>query len=99
MGNYPHGSLPHHLNQRKQLETWFDLEQELFKYAHESNTQLNISNLEVDQKAFEDIHNAFSDYLKNQVECFEPSSRQVASLSITQLPKLCSVLDSSTYVV
>ena len=73
-GNYPHGSLPHHLNQRKQLETWFDLEQELFKYAHESNTQLNISNLEVDQKAFEDIHNAFSDYLKNQVECFEPSS-------------------------
>lgn len=72
--HYPMDSLPYHLNQKKGLSTWFDLEQELFQYAHAYNSQVNINNLEIDYRAFINVHEALTSYLNNQVQTFEPIS-------------------------
>lgn len=71
---YPPNSLPYRLNAKKNLNTWFDLEQELFFYAHDYQSRVDTSNIEIDRKAFEDIHKAFYNYLINEVDKFEPKS-------------------------
>lgn len=74
-GGYPYGSLPHFLNERKNISTWFDLEQELFRYAHKENCQVKETNIEIDKKAFEDLHRSLSVYLNDQVDTFTPQSK------------------------
>lgn len=71
-GCYPYGSLPHFLNDRKNISTWFDLEQELFGYASYHKHQTYDSTIEIDKKAFFDLHISLSEYLKDQVNTFVP---------------------------
>lgn len=71
---YPNDSLAYHLNQKKQLPTWFDLEQEFYLYAHKEYSNVNTNNLDIDKKAFADIHNALCEYLNDQIEKYSPSS-------------------------
>lgn len=74
-GGFTPGSLPAFLNDKKNINTWFDLEQELFGYAHNYNHQVRDSNLEIDKKAFSDLHKALIDYLKDQESSFVPQSQ------------------------
>ena len=73
--SYPSNSLPCHLNKKRDLATWFDLEQELFYYAHAYNSQVSSDNIEIDRKAFKAVHKALSDYLNYQMEHFIPRLR------------------------
>ena len=66
-GRSQHYSLLKYLNDRKDIDNWFDIEQALFEYAHIKTKDVWIHNLETDKREFLIICDTFRQYLENHI--------------------------------
>lgn len=75
-GRSPHPDcLAAHLNRKKGINTWFDLEYELYLYAlqHDKNS-LYPELINIDLEAFKQIHQKLIEYLQDQINSHKPES-------------------------
>lgn len=93
-------SLLKYLNDRKDYDNWFDIEQALFDYASAKAESPWKHDVETDKREYQAICKALSDYLDNQVktskhDILEKTSRRV--LQLFQYEKDCRKIYTFNY--
>lgn len=77
-------SLLKYLNDRKEKDCWFDIEQSLFEYASVKTKDIFIHDLETDKREFRLICDSLGRYLDSQVETPKLINRNSIALQLIQ---------------